>query len=265
MLADSLAQPLGDPEPRTPMLEIRDLCKRYPNGTQALDRVSVSANPGEVTVILGPNGSGKSTLVRCVVRLTEATSGSVVVAGDDLTRLSGVQLRAARRKMGVIFQNASLVGRRSSLANVACGCLGRDHGLLTACGLLPKSELERALPYLERVGMLHVAGQRVDTLSGGQAQRVAVARALFQDPVILFADEPVASLDPDAANEIMSLMAGLAKADGLAVVVVLHQLDLARRYADRVVGLRRGRVVLDSGIDGVDMGALAALYQSDAA
>lgn len=247
------------------MLEIRDLCKRYPNGTQALDRVSLRANPGEVTVILGPNGSGKSTLVRCVVRLTDATSGSVVVAGNDLTRLSGVRLRAARRRMGVVFQNASLVPRRSSLANVACGCLGRNHGLLTACGMLPKSELDRAVPYLERVGMLAVAEQRIDTLSGGQAQRVAVARALFQDPVILFADEPVASLDPDAANDIMSLLSGLARTDGLAVVVVLHQLDLARRYADRIVGLRRGRVVLDASIGDVDMVALAALYQGEAA
>lgn len=265
MLADSVAAPFGQPDPHAPMLEIRDLCKRYPNGTQALDRVSLRANPGEVTVILGPNGSGKSTLVRCVVRLTEATSGSVVVAGSDLTQLSGVRLRAARRRMGVIFQSASLVSRRSSLANVACGCLGRDHGLLTACGLLPKRELERAVPYLERVGMLAVAEQRVDTLSGGQAHRVAVARALFQDPVILFADEPVASLDPDAANDIMSLMSALARNDGLAVVVVLHQLDLARRYADRIVGLRCGRVVLDAATDDVDMAALAALYQGEAA
>jgi phosphonate transport system ATP-binding protein len=265
MLADSVAVPFGEPAPASPMLEVRDLCKRYPNGTQALDGVSLKANPGEVTVVLGPNGSGKSTLVRCVVRLTEATSGSVVVAGNDLTRLSGVRLRAARRRMGVIFQSASLVARRSSLANVACGCLGRNHGLLTACGLLPKSELERALPYLERVGMRAVADQRVDTLSGGQAQRVAVARALFQDPVILFADEPVASLDPDAANEIMLLMAGLARNDGLAVVVVLHQLDLARRYADRIVGLRRGRVVLDAPTAQVDMNALGALYQGEAA
>jgi phosphonate transport system ATP-binding protein len=247
------------------MLEIRELCKRYPNGKTALERVSLRAYPGQVTAILGPNGSGKSTLIRCIVRLTEATSGSVIVDGEDIVRLSGPSLRAARRKMGVVFQNASLVPRRSSLANVASGCLGRDQSFPTWCGLLPKAELERAIRYLERVGLLALAEQRADTLSGGQAQRVAVARALFQDPVILFADEPVASLDPDASNEVMALIASLAHDDGLAVVVVLHQLDLARRYADRIVGLRCGRIVMDSPAEQVDTAALAALYRNEAA
>jgi phosphonate transport system ATP-binding protein len=264
MLSNAVTR-LTRPDAGVPLLEIHDLSKRYPNGTLALDGVCLRARAGEVTVVLGPNGSGKSTLVRCLVRLTDASSGSIVVGGDDLIRLSGMQLRNARRRMGVVFQNASLVPRRSSLANVASGCLGRDRGLLTACGMLPKAELERAVPYLQRVGMAAFAQQRVDTLSGGQAQRVAVARALFQDPLMLIADEPVASLDPDAANEIMSLLAGLARNDGLAVLVVLHQLDLARRYAHRMVGLRRGKVVLDAPVDDVDMTALAALYQGEAA
>jgi phosphonate transport system ATP-binding protein len=264
MLSNAVTR-LTRPDAGVPLLEIHDLSKRYPNGTLALDGVCLRARAGEVTVVLGPNGSGKSTLVRCLVRLTDASSGSIVVGSDDLIRLSGMQLRNARRRMGVVFQNASLVPRRSSLANVASGCLGRDRGFLTACGMLPKAELERAVPYLQRVGMAAFAQQRVDTLSGGQAQRVAVARALFQDPLMLIADEPVASLDPDAANEIMSLLAGLARNDGLAVLVVLHQLDLARRYAHRMVGLRRGKVVLDAPVDDVDMTALAALYQGEAA
>ncbi len=247
------------------MLEIRDLSKRYPNQTLALDSVSLQARAGEVTVVLGPNGSGKSTLVSCIIRLTEVTSGAVLVAGDDIAHLGGARLRSVRRRMGIVFQNAALVPRRSALANVASGCLGRNHGFLTACGMLPKAELERAQPYLQRVGLLPLAAQRVDTLSGGQAQRVAVARALFQDPVVLIADEPVASLDPDAANEIMSLLAGLAHNDGLAVIAVLHQLDLARRYADRIVGLRKGRTVIDAAADDVDMQDLAQLYQSGTA
>ena len=247
------------------MLHIAHLSKRYPNGTLAIDDVSFSAQTGRVTAILGPNGSGKSTLFKCVARLTDPTSGSIVLAGNDLTTLAGPQLRLARRKMGVVFQNNNLVGRRSSIANVACGCLGRNASLRTACGLLPKDELERAASYLQRVGMLPVAHQRVDTLSGGQAQRVAIARALCQDAVILFADEPVASLDPDAANEVMALLAGLAHDEGLAIVVVLHQLDLARNYADRIVGLRAGRVVIDAETAEVDLTFLAALYQADAA
>jgi phosphonate transport system ATP-binding protein len=264
MLADVHDQPLASAAHK-PMLAIADLCKRYPNGTLALDGVSFAAHPGQVTAILGPNGSGKSTLVRCVVRLVDATSGSIVVAGTDLTALSGPRLRLARRKMGVVFQNGGLVGRRSALANVATGCLGRDQSWLTACGMLPKVERERALPYLERVGLAPLAQQRVDTLSGGQAQRVAVARALFQDPVILFADEPVASLDPDAANDVMALLTALAHDEGLAVVVVLHQLDLARRYADRIVGLRAGRIAIDAANGAVDMAILAELYRSEAA
>ena len=245
------------------MLEVRELSKRYPNKTLALDCVSLQARAGEVTVVLGPNGSGKSTLVSCIIRLTEVSSGAILVAGDDIATLGGARLRGVRRRMGIVFQNASLVPRRSALANVASGCLGRSNSWLTNCGMLPKTELHRAVPYLQRVGMVHLAEQRVDTLSGGQAQRVAVARALFQDPVIIIADEPVASLDPDAANEIMSLLAGLAHNDGLAVIAVLHQLDLARRYADRIVGLRGGKAVLDARADAVDMKDLAALYGSD--
>jgi len=247
------------------MLEIRGLSKRYANQTLALDDVSLRALAGEVTVVLGPNGSGKSTLVSCIIRLTDVSSGAIMVAGDDIATLGGARLRGVRRRMGIVFQNAALVPRRSALANVASGCLGRDHGWMTACGMLPRTELDRALPYLQRVGMLPLAGQRVDTLSGGQAQRVAVARALFQDPVIIIADEPVASLDPDAANEIMALLAGLAHNDGLAVIAVLHQLDLARRYADRIVGLRKGKAVLDARAGEVDMQDLAMLYQSESA
>jgi phosphonate transport system ATP-binding protein len=246
-----------------PMLQIADLSKRYPNGTLALDQVSFDAYPGRVTAILGPNGSGKSTLVRCIVRLIDPTSGSIALAGTDLTTLAGTALRTARRRMGVVFQNGSLVMRRSSLANVASGCLGRDRSLLTACGMLPKAELERALPFLDRVGMAHVAHQRVDTLSGGQAQRVAIARALFQDPVVLLADEPVASLDPDAANEVMALLGALARGEGLAVVVVLHQLELARRYADQIIGLRDGRIVMDAKSEDLDMTILSGLYRAD--
>ncbi len=264
MLASPEDAPTPEPD-SSPRLQIRALSKRYPNGTLALDGVSLVAYPGHVTVILGPNGSGKTSLVRCVVRLTDPTSGSVVVDGVDLTGISGARLRAARRRMGVIFQRANLVPRRSSLANVATGCLGRERGMQTWFGFLPKSEIARALPYLERVGMSAVAEQRVDTLSGGQAQRVAVARALFQDPSILFADEPVASLDPDAANDIMQLLAALAHRERLAVVVVLHQLDLARRYADRIIGLRAGKIVLDAHNDDVHLNDLNALYHSDVA
>jgi phosphonate transport system ATP-binding protein len=243
-------------------LEVRDVSKRYPNGTLALDGVSLEANAGELTVILGANGCGKSTLVRCVVRLHDPTSGSVLVDGVDWTKLGGRRLRQARRSVAVIFQDASLVPRRSALANVAVGCLARDHGLLTTIGMFPRAELRRAAGSLARVGLGHLAGQRSDTLSGGQAQRVAVARALLQDPAVLLADEPVASLDPDARVDVMTLLRELARSEGLAIVCVLHQLEVARAFADRIVGLRAGRVVLDRPITHVSDTELAALYHS---
>jgi phosphonate transport system ATP-binding protein len=268
-LADPLpagAAPAAAPRPGAgaePLLVVERVTKRYPNGTVALDGVSMAARPGELTVVLGHNGSGKSTLVRCVVRLTDPTAGSIRVAGRDLVALGGGRLRRARREVAVIFQDASLVPRRSALANVATGCLGRARGLRTALGGFPPAELALARERLERVGMAALAGQRADTLSGGQAQRVAVARALHQRPRVLLADEPVASLDPDAAADIMQLLRDLAAAEGIAVVCVLHQLDLARRFADRIVGMRAGRVVLDARADEVGLEELAALYRAD--
>ena len=253
-----------DGSPSKARLIVTELCKTYANGTTALDRVSFVARAGEVTVILGPNGSGKSTIVRCIVRLTDPSSGSVTVAGRDVAALSGEGLRQARREIAVMFQNVSLVARRSALANVAAGCLGRKQGIETAFGLLPKDELSLATRLLERLSIGHLAEQRADTLSGGQAQRVAVARVLLQQPSVLLADEPVAALDPDAALEIMAVLQRLAREDGLAVVCVLHQMEIARRFADHIVGLRAGRVVIDERATHVDERALGSLYKKDA-
>jgi len=266
-LADPLpAGAAPDPAPRRdpePLLVIERVTKRYPNGTVALQDVSMTALPGELTVVLGHNGSGKSTLVRCVVRLVDVTAGSIRIAGRDLVALSGAGLRRARADVAVIFQSASLVPRRSALANAATGCLGRARGLRTALGGFPAPELASARSSLERVGMAALAGQRADTLSGGQAQRVAVARALHQRPRVLLADEPVASLDPDAAADIMQLLRDLASTEGIAVVCVLHQLDLARRFADRIVGMRGGGVILDAPAARVGLEELAALYRAE--
>lgn len=245
------------------MLEVQKLSKVYPNGHRALDSVSLGAAEGELTVILGANGSGKTTLVRCIVGLIRPTSGSITIAGDDWSRLRGRRLRASRRRVGVIFQNASVVPRRSALANVAVGCLGRQHGLLTHAGLFPREESRQALECLERVGLAHLAAQRADTLSGGQAQRVAIARALLQQPALLLADEPVASLDPDATADVMTLLRALARSERLAVICVLHQLDVARQFADRIVGLRQGAVVMDDRADRIDQERLAALYREE--
>lgn len=241
-------------------LAVRDLTMRYANGHTALSGLNLSVHAGEMVVVLGSNGSGKSTFMKCVVGLNRPTGGSVELGGHDLAMLSGKALRQARLPLALISQNANLVKRRSVLANVCCGTLGRHRTLGTALGRLPHKEIDPALGYLDEVGLLHLAGQRAGTLSGGQAQRVAVARALAQRPHVLLADEPVASLDPEAADEVMRLLRRLATVDDLAVVCVLHQPELAMRYADRLIGLRRGVLEFDLPASQVSAQQIAALY-----
>jgi phosphonate transport system ATP-binding protein len=246
-------------------LAVHNLTMQYANGHTALRDFNVSVDAGEMVVVLGSNGSGKSTFMKCVVGLNKPTSGSVEVAGRDLASLSGKALRRARLPLALISQNANLVRRRSVLANVCCGTLGRHKTLATALGRVPREEIEPAREYLDEVGLLHLAAQRAGTLSGGQAQRVAVARALAQHPHVLLADEPVASLDPEAADEVMRLLRRLATDDGLAVVCVLHQPELASRYADRLVGLRRGRMEFDRPASQVSSRQIAQLYVDEPA
>jgi phosphonate transport system ATP-binding protein len=245
-------------------LAVRNLTMRYPNGHTALQDMNLSVEAGEMVVVLGSNGSGKSTFMKSVVGLHRPTAGTVEVAGRDLTALSGKALREARLPLALISQHANLVRRRSVLANVCCGALGRHRTWASALGRVPREEIEPSLGYLTEVGLADLADQRAGTLSGGQAQRVAVARALAQIPQVLLADEPVASLDPEAADEVMRLLRRLASDDGLAVVCVLHQPDLATRYADRLVGLRRGRTVFDRAASTVSSREIADLYVADA-
>ena len=247
------------------MLQIDDLSLRYPNGKLALSGVSLSVDAGELVVVLGSNGCGKSSLLRCITRMVTPQAGSIRVDGADFVTLSGQALRRARTSLAMIGQTANLVRRRSVIANVASGALGRHPDLLTALGRVPPTELPPARRYLQAVGLPDLGWQRAGTLSGGQAQRVAIARALAQRPRVLLADEPIASLDPEAAEEIMRLLRRLASEEGLAVLCVLHQPDLALRYADRVVGMRDGRVAF-----GMPSGELAtelvrSLYMLEAA
>jgi phosphonate transport system ATP-binding protein len=247
------------------LLEIRNLAMRYATGKQALGGVSLTVGAGELVVILGSNGSGKSTLLRCIARILTPTGGEAWVAGEDFAKLSGERLRRARTALAMIFQHANLVRRRSVIANVATGALGRHGDVLTALGRIPPEELEPALRCLAEVGLEELAEQRASTLSGGQAQRVAVARALAQKPRVLLADEPVASLDPEAAEDMMKLLRRLASEENLAVLCVLHQPELALRYADRVVGIKEGTIDFDLPAASVPPDAVRRLYLSEAA
>lgn len=247
------------------MLQVRNLSLQYPNGKRALSRFNISVAAGELVIALGGNGSGKTTLLRCIARMLAPTSGEVWVNGADLTQLRGEGLRRARLELAVISQQSALVRRRSVLANVVTGSLGRHGGIRTALGGLPKSELAAGRRFLEEVGLDCLAAQRAGTLSGGQAQRCAIARALAQRPRVLLADEPVASLDPEAAEDIMRLLRRLARDENLAILCVLHQVELAYSYADRVLGIRDGGVAFNLPRAEVSPDAVRRLYLGEAA
>jgi phosphonate transport system ATP-binding protein len=246
---------------REALIEADGLGMRYTTGRLALKDVSLTVHPGELAVVLGANGSGKSTLLRIIAGIIKPTEGRARIAGREITRLTGGRLAEARMAAGVVFQHANLVKRRSVLANVLCGTLGRNLSVATALGMLPKREIPYCMHCLANVGLQEFAMQRASTLSGGQAQRAAIARALAQRPLALLADEPVASLDPEATNQVMRLLKHLAANQGMAVLCVLHQPDLARFYADRIIGLRRGAVTLAARPDELSESAIAALYE----
>jgi phosphonate transport system ATP-binding protein len=227
--------------------------------------VELEVQASELLIVLGGNGCGKTTLLRCITRALVPTAGEVWLNGTEISGLTGERLRRARLDLAMISQHANLVRRRSVLANVASGTLGRHQTWWTALGGLPAEELPAAHDHLRQVGLPHLAGQRAGTLSGGQAQRVAIARALAQRPLVMLADEPVASLDPEAAQDIMRLLRRLAHGDGLAVLCVLHQVDLAFAYADRVVGMRDGRVAFDRKCADLSRDAVQRLYLAEAA
>ncbi len=216
------------------------LTKSYA-GAAAIDGVSFSVREQEFVAVLGPSGAGKTTLFRCITGLLPADSGTVRVDGRDIASLKG----RARRSIAVIFQQFNLVNRLTAMENVLAGRLGyvpRWRGWLRR---FTREDRLLALECLERVGLLPLAMQRADTLSGGQQQRVAIARALAQRPSLIVADEPVASLDPSSSVGVLELLRGIAHSEGVGVVCSLHQVHFAQQYADRIVGLADGKVVVD--------------------
>jgi phosphonate transport system ATP-binding protein len=218
--------------------------KRFGTAT-VLAGVTFSVRRGEAVALIGANGAGKSTLLRCLLRLVEPDGGEAVVLGARTGALGPRALRRLRARVGFVFQRHNLVPRLSVLTNVVHGALGRA-GLAAAHAATAPAALRReALLCLDRVGLAALARQRADTLSGGQSQRVAIARALMQRPEAFFADEPVASLDPAAGEEVMALFSALAREDGLTLLFTTHNMAHAAAHADRVIGLRAGRIVLD--------------------
>ncbi len=245
-------------------LKISDLTKVYPNGTVALDQVSFSAQPGEGIVLLGANGSGKSTLLRCILGLETATSGGISIGNWQLSKLNAQQLRQMRSQVGMVFQKFHLVGSLSAFHNVLQGALGRSRGpRYWFPATAPETERKKAMECLDRVNLSHIAQQRADTLSGGQQQRVAIARTLMQHPKLILVDEPVASLDPQAGREVMDLLWSIIREQELTVICTLHQLELAKEYGDRIIGLRDGKIHIDTTVKSLEDQDLTLLYQGD--
>ena len=230
----------------------------YPNGTRALHSTSLDFAEGAFTVLLGPSGAGKSTLLRSLNGLVPLSEGHV-----ETSRLGVVRgtrgWREHRRSTGMVFQQHQLIGRLTAFANVLTGRLGH-HSTLRS--LLPLSPAEKhlALDALERVGLLEFALRRADQLSGGQQQRVGIARALAQAPNLILADEPVASLDPATSERVLALLHDICRQDGLSAIVSLHQVDLARQFADRIIGIGGGRVVFDGPPKDLDEAAIRRIY-----
>jgi phosphonate transport system ATP-binding protein len=244
-----------------PLISLTGVSKRFPNGTLALDEVSLTVPKGQLLSLIGLSGSGKSTLMRHLNGLHKPTGGTVRVMGVEVSSASGRALREVRRNVGFVFQQFGLVGRATCLENVLSGSLGRLRGPRYGVWSYPRSLRRQAFEDLERVGLAPQAYQRADTLSGGQMQRVAIARTLMQQPQLLLADEPVASLDPESSAQVLELLLRVAMEEKMTVIVTLHQVELALGWAHRIVGLRDGRVVLDRDARGLSQDDVMEVYR----
>jgi phosphonate transport system ATP-binding protein len=246
------------------MLVIENLSKVYENGFKALKNINLEIPDGQFVTIIGLSGSGKSTLLRCINRLIEPTEGRIIWNGLDITAATDDELRAIRRRIGMIFQQFNLVKRSSVMTNVLSGRLGYVNPVYSLFNYYPKQERERAVAALTRVGIVDKAYNRASALSGGQQQRVGIARALMQEPELMLADEPVASLDPATSHSVLKYLQLLNEEDGITVLCSLHFLSLARTYADRVIALKDGKLEFDGLPKDIDDDRFRQIYGEDA-
>ncbi len=241
-------------------LRVSGLAKSFA-GTPIFQDVSFGLSRGEAVAIVGANGTGKSTLLRCLMGLIPADAGAIDVLGTDVRAASNAGLRAMRAQIGLVSQKHNLVPRLSVLSNVVQGLLGRNPGVRHwSQSFAPATSRDAAMAALEKVGLGHLASRRADRLSGGQSQRVAIARALVGQPKILIADEPTASLDPAAGEDVMDLFFDLARQEGVTVIFISHNIDHALRYGDRVLGLADGGMPLDARASSLSAEELRGLY-----
>ncbi|NDJ62627.1 MAG: phosphonate ABC transporter ATP-binding protein [Chloroflexi bacterium] len=245
------------------MLEIQNVRVVYPNGTEALKSVSMSVKQDEIVAIIGRSGAGKSTLLRCINGLQPVTAGSITLDGQEVTQMDKAELRMLWRQIGFIWQEYNLVGRLPAMTNVLTGRLGYNSGFANLFGYFGSDHRAIALRSLERVNMLHRAKFRADRLSGGEKQRVSIARALSQEPKLLLADEPVASLDPELSWQVMEDLARVAREERVPTLINIHHVDLAKAFTDRLIGIAEGVVVFEGRPDELDDAAMDRIYRFD--
>jgi phosphonate transport system ATP-binding protein len=247
-------------ESRFSSLVIRNLVKEYAPGKPVLKNISLTFDKSELVAIIGPSGTGKSTLIRCVNRLVEPTSGAILLDGKDLVTVRGKALREARRSIGMVFQEYNLVERLTVMENLLTGRLGYTSAINAWLRRFTADDIRRAFEMLEVVGLGEFANQRADSLSGGQRQRVGISRAVMQGPSLILADEPTSSLDPKTSVEIMELLQRVASAKNIPVIVNMHDVELAKRFAGRIIGMSNGHVVYDGTPAGLGDDKLKQIY-----
>ena len=245
------------------MFTVENLTKRF-GANAAVDNASFTIDRAMFVGVIGRSGAGKSTLLRMINRLTDATSGRILFDGEDVLALKSGHKRRWQSQCAMIFQQFNLVPRMDVVSNVLHGTLNRRSTLSTVFNMFPRADIHRAIDILERLGIAEQAPKRAEALSGGQQQRVAIARALMQDPRVILADEPIASLDPMNAQVVMDTLRRIHEEDGRTIVANLHTLDTARRYCERVIGMRDGRIVFDGRPDQLTTGVAREIYGADA-
>lgn len=246
------------------MLEIKDLSVQYKRGEQeAISGINLSFKKGDFVCILGQSGSGKSTFIRCINGIQKPTTGEIYWKNQKLSTMKEEQLRAVRREMGMIFQHFNLVPRLSVLQNVLTGLFGYRSTFKNAIGWFTEEEIKHAKKIIADVGLTDQTDRRIEQLSGGQKQRVGIARALLQQPQVFLGDEPVSSLDPGTANHIFHLLQEMHDRLGLLTIINVHDVDLARRYATRLIALKDGEIIFDDLPEAFDEEAFYDTYHSE--
>lgn len=227
------------------ILKFENVDKSFRNGVKALSNINLSIKEGEFISVIGPSGAGKSTFLRSINKLVDITNGDIYLDGESISKKNGKELKIIRRKIGMIFQNYNLVYRLSVIQNVLHGRLGYMNDVKGILGLYSESDKENAIKILQDMGMEKFAYNRASDLSGGQKQRVGIARAIMQNPQILLCDEPIASLDPSSAKVVMDMLYKMCQKLNIACIVNLHQVDVAKQYSSRIIGISSGQVVFD--------------------